>query len=132
MKFDELYNRVFIAEQDEPLADPNTDVAHPDDFNDVDPIPLPSPSDVQNGAAPTGGATASSLNDFVTQIEDFAHKLNGTEGGSLQSLVSQLDVEHTAFDGIHTNTSADIQAAAKSLRIVSEKIKSFIIAAAKK
>ena len=135
MKFDDLYNRVFVIEQDEleetPVA--NTEVADPADFDDVEPLPLPEPSLETETPAPVDNtATASSLTDYITQLEDFANKLNSTEGTSLQSLVSKLDKVETPFEGIYSRTSAEIVDAAKTLRSVSEKLKNFIIHAAKK
>ena len=134
MKFDDLYNRVFVIEQDElevPAA--NTEVADPADFDDVEPLPLPEPSPETETPAPVDNtATASSLTDYITQLEDFANKLNSTDGSSLQSLVSKLDKVETPFEGIYSRTSAEIVDAAKTLRSVSEKLKNFIIHAAKK
>ena len=133
MKFNDLYNRVFIREQNETeVADPTSP-----DFNDVEPAPLPelsAPSDtpVEETPAPVAAESTSSLTDYINQIEDFANKLNGTDGSSLQSLVSKLDRVETPFEGIYGRTSAEIVDAAKTLRSVSEKLKNFIIHAAKK
>jgi hypothetical protein len=133
MKFNDLYNRVFIREQGE------TEVADPasPDFNDVEPAPLPEltpeVSPEMTEPEPTASPeSASSLTDYINQIEDFANKLNGTDGSSLQSLVSKLDRVETPFEGIYGRTSAEIVDAAKTLRSVSEKLKNFIIHAAKK
>lgn len=132
MKFDELYKRVIITEQD------NTEVAHPDDFNDVEPMPLPetteelAAADTASPMQATAAPSASGLNDYISQLEEFANKLNGTDGSSLQSIVANLDKVETPFDGIYSRTSADIVDAAKTLRSISEKIKNFIINAAKK
>ena len=133
MKFNDLYNRVFISEQGETeVADPTSP-----DFNDVEPAPLPeltpevSPEMAET--VPTSSPeSASSITDYINQIEDFANKLNGTDGSSLQSLVSKLDRVETPFEGIYSRTSAEIVDAAKTLRSVSEKLKNFIIHAAKK
>jgi hypothetical protein len=127
MKFAELYKQVFIAEEDEqdiPLA---TDVASPEDV-EVEPAPLPGPA-----ATPAGGTgVGSNLTQFIMDIEEFANKLNSTEASSLQSLVANLDKPATPFEGIRGRTSSDIEAAAKTLRTVSEKLKNFVINAAKK
>lgn len=134
MNFDELYNKVFIKEQN---LDDKSEVADPADFDDVEPMPLP-PTDLatdnmtpDSSTADTGIASASSLNDYITQLESFADKLNSTDGNSLNSLVSKLDRVETPFEGI-SSTRADIVNAAKTLREVSEKIKNYIIHAAKK
>lgn len=121
MKFNDLYNRVFVAEQE-------TEVADPANFNDVEGAPVP-----EAPMAPTGGAASGgTLTDYITQLEEFANKLNSTEASSLQSLVANLDKPATPFEGIRGRTSSDIEAAAKTLRSVSEKLKNFVINAAKK
>jgi hypothetical protein len=127
MKFNELYKKVFITEE-------NSEVAHPDDFNDVEPMPVPEPSTAES--QPEGNQTTvqtgSGLTDYINQLEEFANKLNGTDGSSLQSLVANLDKIETPFEGIYSRTSAEIVDAAKTLRSISEKIKNFVINAAKK
>ena len=130
MKFDSLYKRLFVTEAS------NEEVADPSDFNDVEPMPVlppapeePLPSVPQTAAAPVDGGAG--LTDYINQLEEFASKLNGTDGGSLQSLVSQLDKVESPFEGIYGRTSAEIVDAAKTLRSVSEKLKNFIIHAAK-
>lgn len=132
MKFQDLYNRVFVAEQDVDL-EANSEVADPADFNDVEPLPLPElPAEpATDPLAPQvdGGST---LTDYISQLEEFADKLNSTGGSSLQSLVSSLDRSDTPFEGIYARTSAEIVDAAKTLRSVAEKIKNYIIHAAKK
>jgi hypothetical protein len=131
MKFDDLYTKVFVNEQDK-----NTEVADPADFNDVEPLPLPEPSEQSpledTTSATSSSADSSTLTDYITQLEDFANKLNGTDGASLQSLVSKLDRVETPFEGIYGRTSAEIVDAAKTLRSVSEKLKNFIIYAARR
>ncbi len=128
MKFDDLYNKVFIKEQDE-----NTEVADPANFDDVEPLPVPAPTEAPatDALAPASDVSASTLTDYISQIEEFASKLNGTDGNSLQSLVSKLDRVETPFEGIYGRTSAEIVDAAKTLRSVSEKLKNFIIHAQK-
>lgn len=124
MKFNDLYNRVFVSEQDVEVADPAN-------FDDVEgnPIPEPAPAAAGGESTPSFGG---SLTDFITQLEEFANKLNSTDASSLQSMVANLDKPATPFDGIRSRTSSDIEAAAKTLRTVSEKLKNFVINAAKK
>lgn len=135
MKFDDLYNKVFVKEQEIPEApEEKTEVADPADFDDVEPLPLPDvPAETDALATPApqmaGGTT---LSDYISQLEDFANKLNSTDGGSLQALVSSLDRKDTPFEGIYGRSSLDILSAAKTLREVAETLKNFIIHAAKK
>jgi hypothetical protein len=127
MKFDDLYNSVILNEQEE------TEVANPENFNDVEPLPLPpTPETPSQEPAVSSVGDASTITDYINQLEEFANKLNGTDASSLQSLVSQLDKVETPFEGIYGRTSAEIVDAAKTLRSVSEKLKNFIIHAAKK
>jgi hypothetical protein len=126
MKFDELYNKVFVKEAE--AAQPEaTEVANPSDFNDVDPIPLPEPTQAAAVPQPSG-----SLTDYISQCNEFADKLQSAGGNNLQSLVSSLDKPLTPFEGIHSKTSPTIEAAAKVLKELSGKLLSFSIAATKK
>lgn len=125
MKFDDLYNNIFISEQT------NAEVADPANFDDVEPLPTPNLPEVAP-SSPVSANSGATLTDYINQLEDFANKLNGTDGSSLQSLVSQLDKVESPFEGIYGRTSAEIVDAAKTLRSVSEKLKNFIIHAAKK
>ncbi len=125
MKFNDLYNRVFVAEQE-------TEVADPANFDDVEGNPIPEPAPEAASGEAAAPAFGGSLTDFITQLEEFANKLNSTDASSLQSMVANLDKPATPFDGIRSRTSSDIEAAAKTLRSVSEKLKNFVINAAKK
>ena len=126
MKFTDLYNRVFVAEQN------NEEVANPAEFDDVTPLPMPEQPVTTDAVVSQNPNGAGTLTDYINQLEDFANKLNGTDSNSLQSLVSQLDRVESPFEGIYSRTSAEIVDAAKTLRSVSEKLKNFIIHAAKK
>lgn len=130
MKFDDLYNRVFIAEQDLP-SDPNSEVASPEDFDDVDPIPLPSPAEVTGGASGNPPVTTSSLTEYMKQCNDFAEKLQNGAGDCLQSLIMSLDKPLTPFEGI-SKLSSDVEDAAEKLRRISGRLLSYNIAAQKK
>ena len=125
MKFDDLYNNIFISEQTD------VQVADPANFDDVEPLPTPELPEVTSNS-PVAVDSGATLTDYINQLEEFANKLNGTDGSSLQSLVSQLDRVESPFEGIYGRTSAEIVDAAKTLRSVSEKPKNFIIHAAKK
>jgi hypothetical protein len=142
MKFDDLYNKVFVSEQDEDedLTATDKEVADPADFNDVEPLPLPEPAEVPETPLATDGTepapaqpvSGGSISTYISELEEFANKLNGTEANSLQSLVSQLDRPGTPFDGISARTRSEIVRVAETLRSISENLKSFIINAAKK
>lgn len=138
MKFNELYNNLYIIEQDEQDVKSNsqtkTEVANPEDFNDVKPMPVPEPteqpsSETQDGSS--GSTKGSTLKDYIFKLEDFADALNGIESDSLQSLVAQLDKPLTPFEGISAKTKSDIVSVADTLRSISETLKLFIIGSAR-
>lgn len=128
MNFQQLYKQIFVEEANETIS---KEVANPEDFDDVAPLPLPEPPPAGEVAA-SSVATGTTLTEYIIQIEDFAGKLNSTDGQSLQSLVSSLDIKDTPFEGIYARTSLDILNAAKTLREVAETLKNFIVHAAKK
>lgn len=143
MKFDQLYKQVFVKEPQQSLSEANgKEIANPDDFDDVEPAPLPevvptSSSEETAGMSPEQPATtvsatetASSLHDYIQQLEEFAAKLNEPEGNSLQTLISSLDQPQTPFEGISSRTRSDILKAAETLRTISEQLKSYLISAA--
>lgn len=134
MKFNELYKKVFIAEQDQ-VGDPESEVAVPEDVN-VEPAPIIS-AEQEPGAEEalpvdqTEGEGSTNLSTYVDELDKFANKLNSIEGDSLQKLLASLDRAGTPFEGISERTKGEIVSAAKSLQAVSERIKEFIIHAAK-
>lgn len=99
MKFNQLYKQLFITEQD--VAQPKKEIAHPNDFNDVEPIP--SAEGGQEGQQKQL-AISSTLQDHVNKLEEFVEFLNGTEAESLQTFLNKLDVHATPFEGISDNT----------------------------
>ena len=138
MKFDELYNRVYLNEQEkeatteeapEEVSD-TTSIANPEDFNDVEPMPKPEPVATAAPENKEQAAQGKTLKDYVDMLEEFADNLISLEGDSLQKLVHTLDKPGTPFDGISGRTTEIIRAS-ESLRSISEKLKVFIISAAK-
>ncbi len=133
MKFEDLYKKVFVTEEEANVK--SDEVASPEDFDDVEPMPLPELDtdqdiDLATDETPAPEASTSegsTLKDYVFKIEEFANTLNGTEGESLASLVSKLDKPETPFEGISGRTSSDIISAAKTLREVVETLKNFLI-----
>jgi hypothetical protein len=135
MKFDDLYNKVFVSEQEE-VEDTTDEVADPNDpAYDVEPMPLPetplATDEVEPSDTNSGTQSSSSLNDYVTELESFADKMNCLGADCLNSLVSKLNQKDTPFEGIRDKTSSDIVNVASKLRDISEVIKSFLIHAAK-
>jgi hypothetical protein len=125
MKFDELYNRVFVQEQ---VPSEASEVASPDDVK-VDPIPLPEPG--TTAAATATPQAPSSLTGYMTSCNEIADKLQNSTGDCLQALVSSLDKPLTPFEGI-SRLSSDVERASSLLRELAGKLLSYNIAATKK
>ena len=115
MKFNDLYNRVFVQEQSE--------VAAPSDI-DVKPIPVPE-APVENGDLAAVSAP-SNITQHVQKCIEFANTLQDLGGGNcLLSFVSEIDKPGTPFDGIQAATSSYIESAANKLRELSGRLASY-------
>jgi hypothetical protein len=134
MKFEELYRRVYLTEQDEAPkeeapkeeAGNETTEANPDQFkDDVAPMPQPAPEAPQ--AAATSGMT---LLDYTNKLDELANLLINTEGDCLQKLVVSLEQPNTPFQGI-SGKSAEIARAAEALNDLSGRLKMYIISSAR-
>jgi hypothetical protein len=109
MNFDDLYNRIFISEQDEqPEAGANTEVADPADFDDVEPAPLPEPASepemgtedsVEGEVSPE---SSSSLMSYIDDLRNLANKLVNEKNPSqtLIGMLSNLDKPATPYERI--------------------------------
>lgn len=137
MKFEDLYNKIYIKEQ-ESEKDPSGGVPMPEDFDDVAPMPsvdtssvsTNEPSDVDQ--QPISSTTGTTLQSYIMELEKFANKLQSLDGDSLQTLVSKLDRIGTPFDGISARTKPEILKAVESLKSIAIELTSFLINAAKK
>lgn len=133
MKFNELYNRVYLNEQDKEApeeAGNEATEANPEDFkSDVEPMPQPAPEEatVEGEAEAPQGTT---LMDYVNKLDEVSELLLNLEGDCLQKLVLSLDKPGTPFDGI-ASKSAEIVRASEALSTLSGKLKMYIISSAK-
>jgi hypothetical protein len=98
MKFNEICKQLFILEQDDANL-VKKEVADPNDFNDVQPLPT---AQQQPGGAKAANI-GSTLQQHVTKLEEFVDFLNGTKEESLQTFLNKLDVHATPFEGISDN-----------------------------
>ena len=138
MKFDELYKRVYLTEQDKEVSSEEaldeisneTTEANPEDFqDDVEPMPQSTPEEATvegEEEAPQG----TTLMDYVNKLDEVSELLLNLEGDCLQKLVLSLDKPGTPFDGI-SNKSAEIVRASEALSTLSGKLKMYIISSAK-
>jgi hypothetical protein len=98
MKFNQLCRQLFLNEQD---AIEKKEIAQPEDFNDVEPIPSAEQPQAPQGSS--SAAASSTLQDHVTKLNEFVDFLNGTKAESLQTFLNKLDVHATPFEGISDN-----------------------------
>lgn len=132
MKFDSLYNKVFLTEQEE--------IALPDDA-DVTEEPVvqeepgvAEPENFETEPAPVGGPVgdAGSLKSFIDRLEELSSVLNGVDTESLQKLVNDLDRPGSLFTGIANDTSPEITKLAEQAASLVQILNGYIINSAKR
>ena len=132
MKFDSLYKQVFLLEQDEEALTPPAEgeeenvpqeggVPVPDNYN-VEPAPTTVPS--AKGAV--------ELNNYITQLNEFAKAMQNTEGECLQMLVTDIDRGGSLFMGISREMSSSIIKIASDAKDLATILEGFIINSAKR
>jgi len=135
MKFDELYKRVYLNEQEEEApeeeapeeAGNESTEANPEDFQgDVEPMPVPAPAATETAAAPSG----LTLLDYTNKLDELAELLLNTDGDCLQKLVVSLEKPNTPFQGI-SGKSAEIVRTAVAINDLSGRLKMYIISSAR-
>lgn len=135
MKFDELYKRVYLTEQDEDAnaeaapeeAGNETTEANPEQFkDDVAPMPQPTPAATEPAAASSG----MTLLDYTNKLDELAELLLNTDGDCLQKLVVSLEKPNTPFEGI-SGKSTEVVRTAGALTELSGKLKMYIISSAR-
>lgn len=127
MKFDHLYNQVFLIEQDEEAPEqmpeeipaPEDGVATPDNYN-VEPAPVVS------------GADASGIQTYKSQLQEFANSMQNTDTECLQKLVSDLDRPGSLFMGISRELSSRIIKIASDAKEIATILDGFVINSAKR
>jgi hypothetical protein len=134
MKFDDLYNRVFVNEQDE-AVDTTSEVADPNDpAYDVEPMPLPETPLATDGSdsGEASETATTSVTDYIKLTLDFTKKMQDAMGGeSLQTLMKSLDYPGSGFDDQSKRMSSKILTAVKAVQDVTADLVALNIHAAK-
>lgn len=139
MKFDTLYNNLII-EQDNMPVPPEQDipqsaeqptaqdaainkVPHPDNFDDVKPMPPVETDSVQE-----------KLKQQIAKLVKLAQEVNGFEGSapSIQQEIYSLDQPGSVYNGISGVVANDITSAAGSLLDAANKLSKFVISTSKR
>lgn len=134
MKFDSLYNKVFLTEQndeislpddvdidaDGEIADTGNEIAEPENF-ETEPAPVNAPA-----------GDAGSLKNYINKLEELIASLNGVDADSLQKLVNDLDRPGSLYTGIANDTSPEIIKLAEQTASLVEILKGYIINSAKR
>jgi len=138
MKFDLLFNQVFLTEADNinmlseddrsSVATADTDIPEVDPtHSDVEGVPTPDNYGVEDAPVITPAGNAETLLNYAEKIEQFIKELNDPSEGSLNKLITDLDYKGSLFDGITRTLSADIINAAKQLSEISQALNGFAI-----
>jgi hypothetical protein len=133
MKFESLYRRVFITEEEKSVvADPNDP-----DF-DVEPAPVASkkqsgdvPPDDEIAPPSDQSYNADTLVDFISKINDAVAMLNDKDGESLQVVANELEYPGSPFENLSGRIDSLIISAAKSLSDLSVELNAAVIQAMK-
>jgi hypothetical protein len=132
MKFNTLYNNVFITEQDETMPNPDVAADVPPSPVTSDGVPSPDNYSVEPAPVTVSSGNINTVKEFVVKLEEYADSLNGVDNESLQKLVNDLDRKNSLFEGISRETSSDIIRLAELSVSLSEKLKGFIINSVKR
>jgi hypothetical protein len=131
MKFDSLYQQVFLSEQDEvspeetqtpeeELTPKEGGVASPDSIN-VEPAP------VSQSFGDSGG-----LSNYISKLQEFAKEMQNTESDCLQKLVSEIDRNGSLFMGISRELSSRIIKISSDAKEIATILEGFILNAPKR
>jgi hypothetical protein len=134
MKFNSLYQHVFLTEQDQPpvsdetseappaqeTPQPEGGVAEPDNYG-VEPLPFIKPVS-DNG----------SLGKYKKVLEDFANTMQNTTADCLQKLVNDIDRQGSLFQGISRETSSRVIKIASDAKELATVLEGFILNAPKR
>lgn len=108
MKFADLYNRVFIKEQDELAPEATDEVADPNDPDyNVEPAPVPKAPEAPSEENPTDASqvpteSPSSLMSYIDSLRGLANKLvdEKNPSGTLIGVLQKLDTPATPYERI--------------------------------
>jgi len=132
MKFDSLYKQVFLLEQDEETLTPSTEEGE-ENVPQEDGIPVPDNYNVEPAPTTTPSAKgAVELNNYITQLNEFAKAMQNTEGECLQKLVTDIDRGGSLFMGISREMSSSIIKIASDAKDLATILEGFIINSAKR
>jgi hypothetical protein len=125
MKFDSLYQQVFLIEQDEvapeevpapeeELTSSESGVASPDSIN-VEPAPV------------FAGVDAGGIQTYKTQLQQFADSMQNTDAECLQKLVNDLDYPGSLYMGISRELASRIIKIASDAKEIVTILDGFVI-----
>jgi hypothetical protein len=138
MKFDNLFNSIFLTEADDYESDiPPVSGDEPIDTSSTEEDEptvdaLPDNHDVEPAPVVSSVGDTDRVKEHLEKIESFIETLNGIEGESLQKLVNDIDRPGSLFQGISRETSSDIIKLAEQTAGLVEILKGFIINSAKR
>lgn len=132
MDFRETFLRSLLSEADEPLP-PDHSSGDSEAFNAAMDKDTPAGTfDVK--PLEHGGALdyIETGKHWIHKLESIANELNDVTPESLNSQITQLDVEGSPFRGVEKTLSSDIVGCAETLKAMAEQLKGYIIGAPKK
>jgi hypothetical protein len=132
MKFNDLFTRVIITEQDEDPTLSSSDIDTDTPAITDDGVPMPDSYNVKPAPVSPISNNSGNIKNYISKLEDFAKTLNDDESDSLQKLVTELDRPGSLFQGISRETSSEIIRLAEQTASLAQILKGFIINSAKR
>ena len=125
MKFDSLYQQVFLLEQDEITS---ADEATPEEEIAPQEGGVATPDSIEVEPAPVfAGVDAGGIQTYKTQLQQFADSMQNTDAECLQKLVNDLDYPGSLYMGISRELASRIIKIASDAKEIVTILDGFVI-----
>jgi len=125
MKFDSLYQQVFLTEQDEVAPE---EVPTPEEEVSTGEGGVATPDSINVEPAPVfAGVDAGGIQTYKTQLQQFADSMQNTDADCLQKLVNDLDYPGSLYMGISRELASRIIKIASDAKEIVTILDGFVI-----
>lgn len=135
MKFDSLYQHVFLTEQDQlPIPSEEKSETEPEESNKPEGGGVPEPDNYGVEPLPVIKPVSDNGNlaKYKKVLVDFANSMQNTESECLQKLVNDIDRQGSLFQGISRETSSRVIKIASDAKELATILEGFILNAPKR
>lgn len=134
MKFDSLYQHVFLTEQDQPAPNEETTEAPPEETSKPEGGGVPEPDNYGVEPLPVSKPVSDNgeLAKYIITLNEFANSMQNTETECLQKLVNEVDRQGSLFMGISREVSTRVIKIASDAKELATILEGFILNAPKR